>query len=173
MLKHSLLIFVILDNSFLVPALIDKMNLHRKKVASSSPKARSHWRQHPVVRPIRSFIHRFPVYFSHYYRAQIRFLCNWKKLACLILVLAFGLPIFLLPEKIEPEEKDLSARDSLWIARYNEFAPKFPLSKIGKSKGFLSCWAFVLIMWEPMIANRPARYMDLIFIGITYFDRQR
>ena len=26
---------------------------------------------------------------------------------------------------------------------------------------------------EPMIANRPARYMDLIFIGITYFDRQR
>ena len=109
---------------FLVPALIDKMNLHRKKVASSSPKARSHWRQHPVVRPIRSFIHRFPVYFSHYYRAQIRFLCNWKKLACLILVLAFGLPIFLLPEKIEPEEKDLSARDSLWIARYNEFAAK-------------------------------------------------
>ena len=45
-------------------------------------------------------------------------------LACLILVLAFGLPIFLLPEKIEPEEKDLSARDSLWIARYNEFAAK-------------------------------------------------
>ena len=77
-----------------------------------------------MVRTIRSFIHRFPVYFSHYYRAQIRFLCNWKKLACLILVLAFGLPIFLLPEKIEPEEKDLSARDSLWIARYNEFAAK-------------------------------------------------
>ena len=75
---------------FLVPALIDKMNLHPKKAASSSPKARSHWKQHPVVRPIRSFIHRFPVYFSHYYRAQIRFLCNWKKLACLILVLAFG-----------------------------------------------------------------------------------
>lgn len=47
-----------------------------------------------------------------------------EKLACLILVLAFGLPIFLLPEKIEPEEKDLSARDSLWIARYNEFAAK-------------------------------------------------
>ena len=37
---------------FLVPALIDKMNLHPKKAASSSPKARSHWKQHPVVRPI-------------------------------------------------------------------------------------------------------------------------
>ena len=109
---------------FLVPALIDKMNLHPKKAASSSPKARSHWKQHPVVRPIRSFIHRFPVYFSHYYRTQIPFLCNWKKLACLIIVQALGLPIFLLPEKIEPEEKDLSARDSLWIARYNEFAAK-------------------------------------------------
>lgn len=38
---------------FLVPALIDKMNLHRKKIPSASPKARGHWKQHPVVRPIR------------------------------------------------------------------------------------------------------------------------
>ena len=41
-----------------------------------------------------------------------------------MLILAFGLPVFLLPDKIELVSKDpkhsLTARDSLWINRYNK-----------------------------------------------------
>ncbi len=108
---------------FLVPALIDKMRLHSPGSASA-PAGRGGWTRHPAIRAVRSFLHRFPVYFSRYYQKQIHFLCAWKKWACLLLVLAFGLPVFLLPEKIEPEAKELSARDSLWIDTYNELASK-------------------------------------------------
>ncbi|MDL2282432.1 efflux RND transporter permease subunit, partial [Parabacteroides sp. OttesenSCG-928-G06] len=51
---------------FLVPALIDKMGLLRKKKKEKAPKKR-------FVR-IRRFGKRFPVYFTHYYQKQIRFL---------------------------------------------------------------------------------------------------
>lgn len=103
---------------FLVPALIEKMGLARKKNRRPCPAAPSP--DPPVFRKkIRRSLRRWPIYFSRYYQAQIGFLSRWKKTACLALLLAFGLPIFLLPDKIESEKTPLSARDSLWIARYN------------------------------------------------------
>lgn len=92
---------------WLVPALIEKMGLEYKR---SFPGFRSSSGNRSVGRSVfysvSRFTHRFPVYFSWYYDAQIRFLCRWKKIACLLLLLAFGLPVFLLPEKIDPPKKN-------------------------------------------------------------------
>lgn len=59
-----------------------------------------------------SFLKRFPVYFSRCYAVLIRFLCRWRWAVCLLLLLGFGLPVFLLPEKLEGEEK--------WKETYNK-----------------------------------------------------
>lgn len=90
---------------FFVPSMIEKMGLGQKKTH----------RRH-------SWAKRFAVYFSRYYQAQMGFLCRWKKLACFILLLAFGLPVFLLPEKIEMDnkKKEYTATDSLLIGQYNK-----------------------------------------------------
>lgn len=113
---------------FLVPALIDKMNLEWKKSGKkniSREETRYTWKSRIRKRTNR-FLKRFPVYYNRYYQCQIDFLCGWKKLACFILLLAFGIPVFLLPEKIEYDTKDkkkvYTATDTLLIDTYNKFA---------------------------------------------------
>lgn len=116
---------------FLVPALIDKMGLEWKKNGRpTSDKAavritRNTWTSR-LRRGTNRFLKRFPVYYNRYYQRQINFLCGWKKLACFILLLAFGIPVFLLPEKIEYDTKDkkkvYTATDSMLIDNYNKFA---------------------------------------------------
>ena len=103
-----------------VPALIEKLGLGQKKSsarkAQLSLKPKATW--FPRIRRWGNrFLKRFPVYFNRYYHAQISFLCRWKKTACFLLLLAFGLPVFLLPEKIEMDDKDkvYTATDSLLI----------------------------------------------------------
>lgn len=98
---------------FLVPALIERFRLEeRKGQAGQLPRF---WR-------------RFPVWFSRYYGRQISFMCRWRKTICCLLLLAFGVPVFLLPEKIEypdPKEKRvLTANDTLLIEKYNELVSK-------------------------------------------------
>ena len=105
---------------FLVPALIEKLKLGEKKKRGNTEV----WR-HGVLtkwsKNLRTLCFRAKIYFMRYYRAQIRFLCQWKKIACIVLVLAFGLPIFLLPEKIEyDDKKHYSSTDSLCIDMYNK-----------------------------------------------------
>lgn len=94
---------------WLVPALIEKMGLERKRPRRARSGRMNSRRIFPLgIRRLhlaRRLTRRFPVYFSRYYEAQICFLCRWKKTACLLLLLAFGLPVFLLPEKIDPPEK--------------------------------------------------------------------
>lgn len=55
---------------------------------------------------------RYPVYVTRGYAAFICFLCRWRWAVCLLLVLGFGLPVFLLPEKMEGEGK--------WTEFYNK-----------------------------------------------------
>lgn len=55
---------------------------------------------------------RGPVYFSHFYRWLIQRLCRWRVAVCLLLLLAFGLPVFLLPEKMDGDGK--------WAEIYNK-----------------------------------------------------
>lgn len=69
---------------FFVPALIEKIKLKKRE-----KKIKRIW------------LRRLPVYFSHGYAVLIRILCRWRVVVCLALVLLFGLPIFMLPEKIE------------------------------------------------------------------------
>ena len=113
---------------FLVPTLIDKMNLEWKKSGkkkTSGEETGPTWRNR-IRKRTNHFLKRFPVYYNRYYQWQINFLCGWKKLACFILLLAFGIPVFLLPEKIEYDTKDkkkvYTATDSLLIEKYNKFA---------------------------------------------------
>lgn len=103
---------------FLVPALIDKMGLSEKYIVRKLNKPA---KKNSFLTKLNRGIKRFPIYFSRYYQWQINFLCRWKKLACLILLLAFGLPIFLLPDKIELDgKKSYSRTDSLLIETYNK-----------------------------------------------------
>ena len=99
---------------FLVPALIEKMGL---ACSSATPSLRG---KHGQAWQLCGALA-----FQRYYQGQIRFLGRWKKTACLLLLLVFGLPVFLLPEKIELAPKDpkqtLTARDSLWINTYNQW----------------------------------------------------
>lgn len=113
---------------FLVPALIDKMNLEWKKSGKkniSGEETEYTWKSRIKKRTNR-ILKRFPIYYNRYYQCQIDFLCGWKKLACFILLLAFGIPVFLLPEKIEYDTKDkkkiYTATDTLLIDTYNKFA---------------------------------------------------
>ncbi|MDR3268370.1 MAG: efflux RND transporter permease subunit [Tannerella sp.] len=98
---------------FLVPGLIDKLNLFTPK----PPKVR---RRRRFI-ALRRFLRRLPVRFSRYYIRQMAFCCRWKKSVCLLLVLAFGLPVFLLPDKIEMKSNEsYSSTDSLFIETYNK-----------------------------------------------------
>lgn len=57
-------------------------------------------------------LRRVTVYFTRFYAMLIRFLCRWRWAVCLLLVLGFGLPVFLLPEKLEGEGR--------WVDLYNK-----------------------------------------------------
>ena len=71
---------------FFVPAMIEKIKLIDTK-----------------KKQLRSWVKRPAVYFSRMYQRLIGWFCRCRVLACILLVLAFGLPVFLLPEKMEGE----------------------------------------------------------------------
>ena len=71
---------------FFVPAMIEKIKLIDTK-----------------KKQLRSWVKRPAVYFSQVYQRLIGWFCRYRVLACILLVLAFGLPVFLLPEKMEGE----------------------------------------------------------------------
>lgn len=105
---------------FFVPAMIEKISLVKK----SSKKTLRHKNRRMLFRPYQWLqnakqwmhrhirIRRLTVYFTHFYQALIRFLLRWRVAVCIVLLLGFGLPVFLLPEKLEGEGK--------WVERYNK-----------------------------------------------------
>ena len=96
---------------FFVPSLIDKTGLKRRKKFSLSD---AKWKSGNIrfFMWIRSKMHRLPVYFRRFYSWLIRILCRWRVAVCILLLLAFGLPVFLLPEKMKGEDK--------WAEFYNK-----------------------------------------------------
>lgn len=97
---------------FFVPAMIDKLKLEEH---ADSKNSLFNWIFKRSFKPslqsrkgrlLRTFMspRRLTVYFGRYYRWQIKFLCRYRIIACMLLLLAFGLPVFLLPEKIENTE---------------------------------------------------------------------
>jgi multidrug efflux pump subunit AcrB len=83
----------------LVPAVIENIKIKRKQIRFKFK--RLHFSPPKVV-----------VYFNKFYFLMIKFLLRLRPVALIILVLAFGLPIFMIPEKIEGE--------SDFAKRYNE-----------------------------------------------------
>ena len=83
---------------FFVPPMIEKIGLRRGK-----PK-------HP-----RLWVKRGAIYFTRAYRMLIVGLCRYRIAACVVLLLAFGLPVFLLPERIEKAEEK-----GRWAEWYNQ-----------------------------------------------------
>lgn len=71
---------------FFVPSLIDKLKLKRRK------------KIYPKMR-------RIQVRFSRFYIWLIQILCRWRVAVCLLLLLAFGLPVFMLPEEVKGDDK--------------------------------------------------------------------
>ena len=71
---------------FFVPSMIEKIKLIGKK-----------------DKRLRSWVKRPAVQFSRLYVRLIGWFCRYRVVACILLVLAFGLPVFLLPEKMEGE----------------------------------------------------------------------
>ena len=57
---------------------------------------------------------RLTVRFDRFYATLIHFVCRFRVAFCLLLVLAFGLPVFLLPEKMEETGR--------WSTFYNKIA---------------------------------------------------
>ena len=71
---------------FLVPALVDRLGI------------RSRRRKHRLAA-------RFAIFFTRIYGASIHFMLRWRWAFIVLIVLAFGLPVFLLPDKLEGEGK--------------------------------------------------------------------
>lgn len=86
---------------FFVPSMIDKIGLEKKKRRK---------RRRFLLRP--TFMKRLTVYFTRFYQGVIYYLCRFRVIACLLLLLGFGLPVFMLPEKMEGESK--------WVEYYNK-----------------------------------------------------
>ena len=86
---------------FFVPSMIDKIGLEKKKSIK---------RRRFLLRP--TFMKRLTVYFTRFYQGLIYYLCRFRVIACLLLLLGFGLPVFMLPEKMEGEGK--------WVEYYNK-----------------------------------------------------
>lgn len=88
---------------FFVPSMIDKIGLEKK--TRKRRRVRFTWLRH-------TFAKRMAVYFTRFYQGMIYYLCRFRVIACLALLLGFGLPVFMLPEKLEGEGK--------WTEYYNK-----------------------------------------------------
>lgn len=86
---------------FFVPSMIDKIGLKKKE---RSIKQRR-WMERPHLKRIRRSTRRLPVYFTHFYQLLIQKLCHWRVAVGVVLVFAFGLPVFMIPERIEKDTK--------------------------------------------------------------------
>ena len=101
----------LLVSLFFVPSLIDKIGLKRRKKAALTKRGGRMENMRFFVW-LRSKMRRVPVYFSHFYGWLIRILCRWRVAVCILLLLAFGLPVFLLPDKVKGDGK--------WAETYNK-----------------------------------------------------
>ena len=91
-------LFVVL---FIVPVLLDlfKINTIRKSRKRTGSFIKIRW-------------NRFSIKINQFYMKYCRFACRWNYILITLLVLSFGLPVFMLPEKLEGSEK--------WKETYNK-----------------------------------------------------
>jgi len=107
---------------FLVPALIERLKIKGKRRKAKGTRYTIHGSRHSVIQLFSYSIikirrKRLLVYFNHVYTAIIFFLSNKKKFIIPLLILTFGLPVYLLPEKIDKKEQVFCGVD--WVKVYN------------------------------------------------------
>jgi multidrug efflux pump subunit AcrB len=106
----------------LVPALIEKLNITNRRVRLRSPTfAKPYYLIRIFNKVIRFGRKRWLVYFNRIYVVILYFMCRRKKWFITLLILAFGLPTFLLPEKLEQKDSktdDFSLKEN-WVKWYN------------------------------------------------------
>lgn len=90
---------------FLVPSLIEKLGMTEKRQRRFTFRL-------PLKRYAQPAFKRAAVYFSRFYALLIRFLCRWKVGVYMLFLLLFGLPVFLLPEKMEGEGRGVKLYNS-------------------------------------------------------------
>ena len=84
----------------LVPAVIENLKIRKKQVRLN-------------FKYVRFSPKRMVVYFNRFYFFIIRFLMRFRAVTLIILVLTFGIPVFMLPDKIDNDD------NNKWIERYN------------------------------------------------------
>ena len=93
---------------FLGPALMDKFGIYdQKRNVFAVSRFLPGWWTRSRFRGKRSV-----VYLNRFFERQIRFIYRHRAWAILVLILAFGLPVFKLPEKVEGE--------GFWATAYNK-----------------------------------------------------
>jgi len=91
-------LFVVL---FVVPVLLDLFKINT---------SHRFQRKKCILKKIRW--NRISIWIKRIYGVYCRFACRWKYLLITLLILGFGLPVFMLPEKLEGNEK--------WKEKYNQ-----------------------------------------------------
>ena len=139
----SISLFVAL---FLVPALLDKLKIVRK---TKQKKQSGEYRN--------KFLHRIRgkrkiVYFNIFYERFCYFTQRWCVLIVILIILAFGLPVFLLPEKIDDRETNK------WIELYN------------KTLGSVTYKEKVKPIVDKALGGSLRLFVEKVFTG-SYFSR--
>ena len=96
---------------FFVPALIEKIGLKKRKRRRTQSRFF-------LLRA--SLPRRITVYFTRFYGWMIRKLCRWRVAVCILLILLFGLPVFMLPDKVEGEGRATEWYNTLGSSTYKE-----------------------------------------------------
>ncbi len=117
---------------FLVPALIEKIGIIRR-------------------RSTRRHMRRMPARFTRFYSRFILFCRRYRVAMCVVLVLLFGLPVYMLPDKVEG--------DGLWASVYN--------STLG-NKTYKDKWK----PWIDKLLGGSLRLFDKEVYEGSYFNRQ-
>jgi len=82
---------------FLVPALLDRMGVTKKKTKRKR---------------FKSISKRINLWFNRFYVGFCRIVWRWRVAVITLIIIAFGLPVFLLPDKIDKEDR--------WSELYNK-----------------------------------------------------
>jgi multidrug efflux pump subunit AcrB len=91
-------LFVVL---FVVPVLLDLFKINQVNIYGRKRNIfkKVHW-------------NRVSIWINRFYEKYCRFACRWKYIFIIVLILGFGLPVFMLPDKLEGSEK--------WKETYNK-----------------------------------------------------
>jgi multidrug efflux pump subunit AcrB len=107
---------------FFIPALQETLIPWRRRIGRQTLSPKKNTIRPVLSTGIRRLMGRLPVYGGRLYLWQMGVFNRWRKSFCFLLVLGFGLPVFMLPDKIDMKASETYTHaDSVWIGRYNRY----------------------------------------------------